>query len=365
MQRRARHPFFPHYVKGSFEDDRHLRIRNSRTPVSRGRLDAGHPIAGRTQDPAAGGFHGAQPQARHRRTNTVVEPSQPEREHGHRHPRRRARIGHRRGAGPSGQGRRRERHQRTRTGAGRAAGYVEQHVARHRFTGTPPVLQGTRGAHVEGRRHRGRRRAAARPQVQRGLAVHPPERRNVPLVHAQRQGRQHAPPHQRPGDPAMELGGLPAQARPGKGVEFDHFHPAAGRSLRHSHVQGHQHVFTQNTVKPGQQRLKARHHPAGRMGARQLRAGRPPGRARRHQPAQTTIHPRGRPRPSGQGTRGRTRMGQHSRRRDGEGQRRTSARGPMRAVEDRTHDARRVQRTHPKHDCESNEGKLSASSSKH
>lgn len=123
--------------------------------------------------------------------------------------------------------------------------------------------------------------------------------------------------------------------------------------------------FMVNTVKPGQQRLKARHHPAGRMGARQLRAGRPPGRARRHQPAQTTIHPRGRPRPSGQGTRGRTRMGQHSQRRDGEGQRRTSARGPMRAVEDRTHDARRVQRTHPKHDCESNEGKSSASSSKH
>ena len=66
---------------------------------------------------------------------------------------------------------------------------------------------------VEGRRHRGRRHPATRPPVFRGLAVDPPEWRNVLLVHAQRQGCQHAPPHQRSGDPAMEVGGLPAQTR--------------------------------------------------------------------------------------------------------------------------------------------------------
>ena len=44
-------------------------------------------------------------------------------------------------------------------------------------------------------------------------AVDPPERRNVLLVHAQRRNRQHAPPHQRLGDTAMEVGGLPAQTR--------------------------------------------------------------------------------------------------------------------------------------------------------
>ena len=68
-------------------------------------------------------------------------------------------------------------------------------------------------ARVEGRRHRGRRHPATRPPVFRGLAVDPPEWRNVLLVHAQRQGCQHAPPHQRSGDPAMEVGGLPAQTR--------------------------------------------------------------------------------------------------------------------------------------------------------
>ena len=213
MQRRARHPFFPHYVKGSFEDDRHLRIHGSRTPVPCGWMDAGHPPAGRPQDPAAQRFHGTQPQTRHRRTSTGLVSGDPEREHGHRHTRRRARIGHRRGAGPSGQGRRRERHQRTRTGAGRAAGHVEQHGARHRLAGTPPVLQGARRPRVEGRRHRGRRHPATRPPVFRGLAVDPPERRNVLLVHAKRRIRQHTPPHLGSGDTAMEVGGLPAQTR--------------------------------------------------------------------------------------------------------------------------------------------------------
>ena len=226
-------------------------------------MDAGHPPARGTQDPAAGGVHGAQPQARHRRTNTVVEPSQPEREHGHRHPRRRARIGHRRGAGPSGQGGRRERHQRALSGTGHASGHVEQHGARHRLAGTPPVLQGARGIVVEGRRHRGGRHPAARPPVFRGLAVDPPERRNVLLVHAKRRIRQHTPPHLGSGDTAMEVGGLSAQARQYvepegiKVFEFEHFNPLESEGIRRPHVQGRQHVPQQDARQPRFQRLKA------------------------------------------------------------------------------------------------------------
>ena len=96
--------------------------------------------------------------------------------------------------GPPGQGRRGERHQRTQPGAGRIAGHVEQHVARHRFAGTPPVLQGARRARVEGRRHRGGRHPAARPPVFRRMAKHPPLRRNVLLVHTQRLDHQPDPP---------------------------------------------------------------------------------------------------------------------------------------------------------------------------
>ena len=194
-------------------------------------MDAGHPPARGTQDPAAGGVHGAQPQARHRRTNTVVEPSQPEREHGHRHPRRRIGVGHRRRTRPSGQGGRGERHQRALAGTGRIAGHVEQHGARHRQPGTPPVLQGARRARLEGRSHRGGGHPAARPPVFRGLAVDPPERRNVLLVHAKRRIRQHTPPHLGSGDTAMEVGGLSAQARQYvepegiKVFEFEHFNP--------------------------------------------------------------------------------------------------------------------------------------------
>ena len=176
-------------------------------------MDAGHPPAGRSQDPTTRWFHGTQPQTRHRRTNTVVEPNQPGREHGNRHTRRRIGVGHRRRTRPSGQGGRGERHQRTLSGTGHASGHVEQHGARHRQSGTPPVLQGARKPHVEGRRHRGSRHPATRPPVFRGLAINPPEWRNVLLVHAQRQDCQHTPPHQRSSDPATEVGELPAQTR--------------------------------------------------------------------------------------------------------------------------------------------------------
>ena len=73
------------------------------------------------------------------------------------------------------------------------------------------------------------------------------------------------------------------------------------RHIRHPYVQSHQHIFEQNAVKPGQQRQSPRHHVAGRMGIGELRAGRPSRRARRHQPAQTTVHRRDSTRPSGQG----------------------------------------------------------------
>lgn len=79
--------------------------------------------------------------------------------------------------------------------------------ARHLFYKVPEGLAWKGGA-IEGGRH-----PATRPPVFRGLAVDPPERRNVLLVHAQRQGCQQAPPHQRLGDTAMEVGGLPAQTR--------------------------------------------------------------------------------------------------------------------------------------------------------
>ena len=227
-------------------------------------MDAGHPPARGTQDPATRWFHGTQPQTRHRRTNTVVEPSQPEREHGHRHTRRRARVGHRRGAGPSGQGGRGERHQRTLSGTGHASGHVEQHGARHRLAGTPPVLQGARRPRVEGRRHRGGRHPATRPPVFRGLAVDPPERRNVLLVHAKRRILRHAPPYRRLGDTAMEVGGLPAQTR--QSVEFDHFNSLVFKGIRRPHVQGGQHVPQQDARQPGKQRLPTRHHAAGRLG---------------------------------------------------------------------------------------------------
>ena len=63
----------------------------------------------------------------------------------------------------------------------------------------------------EGRRHRGRRHPAARPQVFRRMAKHPPLRRNVLLVHTQRLDHQPDPPYQRSGYPAVEMGGLSAQ----------------------------------------------------------------------------------------------------------------------------------------------------------
>ena len=176
-------------------------------------MDAGHPPAGRPQDPATRWFHWTQPQTRHRRTSTGLVAGDPGREHGNRHPRRRIGVGHRRRTRPSGQGGRGERHQRTLSGTGHASGHVEQHGARHRQSGTPPVLQGARRARLEGRRHRGGGHPAARPPVFRGLAVDPPERRNVLLVHAKRRIRQHTPPHLGSGDPAMEVGGLPAQTR--------------------------------------------------------------------------------------------------------------------------------------------------------
>ena len=78
--------------------------------------------------------------------------------------------------------------------------------ARHLFYKVPEGLAWKGG-------HRGGGHPAARPPVFRGLAVDPPEWRNVLLVHAQRQGCQRAPPHQRLGDTAMEVGGLPAQTR--------------------------------------------------------------------------------------------------------------------------------------------------------
>ena len=59
---------------------------------------------------------------------------------------RRIGVGHRRRTRPSGQGGRGERHQRTLSGTGHASGHVEQHGARHRQPGTPPVLQGARSS---------------------------------------------------------------------------------------------------------------------------------------------------------------------------------------------------------------------------
>ncbi len=213
------------------------------------------PPARRPQDPAAQRFHGTQPQTRHRRTSTGLVSGDPEREHGNRHPRRRIGVGHRRRTRPSGQGGRGERHQRTLSGTGHASGHVEQHGARHRQSGTPPVLQGARRPRVEGRRHRGSRHPAARPPVFRGLAVDPPERRNVLLVHAKRRILRHAPPYRRLGDTAMEVGGLPAQTR--QSVEFDHFNSLVFKGIRRPHVQGGQHVPQQDAHQPGKQRLKA------------------------------------------------------------------------------------------------------------
>ena len=302
MQRRARHHTTHISRQRSFKDDRHLRIRGSRATVPCGGLDAGHPPAGRPQDPAAQRVHGTQPQARHRRASASLGAGGPGREHGHRHPRRRIGSGHRRRTGAPGQGRRGERHQRTQPGAGRVAGHVEQHGTRHRLAGTPPVLQGARRARVEGRCNRGRRHPAARPQVQRGLAVDSPFRRDALLVHSQRLDHQPDPPYQRSGYPAVEVGGLPAQTGAydaETSLQYPDF--TRNRHIRHPYVQSHQHIFEQNAVKPGQQRQSPRHHVAGRMGIGELRAGRPSRRARRHQPAQTTVHRRDSTRPSGQG----------------------------------------------------------------